>query len=128
MNRTEEFEQARVVKWSHKATVRKALPALSWLYHCPNGGNRSAFTGAQMKALGVKKGQPDLLLPVCRAGFHGLVIEMKATNGRLTEEQKEWLAHYEHQGWQTHTCHSAEEAHAAICSYFNVDPGITPLE
>ena len=39
------------------------IPACRWLHAIPNGGNRSAVTGARLKAEGVKRGIPDLFLP-----------------------------------------------------------------
>lgn len=128
--RGEEIEQARLIKWSHKKAVRELMPDLEWLYHTPNGGRRDSFAAAQMKALGVKRGVPDLLLPVRVTGEHGghagLVIEMKSADGRLTAEQEHWLEHYSREGWVTSVCRSAEEARAAICYYLGWEPKDVP--
>lgn len=127
MQRLEEVEQAKLVKWSHKRQVRELMPALRWLHHSPNGGKRSAFVGAQMTAMGVKKGFPDLILPTRNAmGALGLVIEMKHGNGRETDEQTEWLEHFEEQGYDVHTCYCAEEARQAVCRYFGFDATDAP--
>lgn len=126
MRRLEEIEQAKVIKWSHKVEVRAAMPALRWLHHSPNGGKRDAVTGGQMKALGVKPGFPDLILPVRSLDHPGLVIEMKSDTGRPTPEQKEWLAHFEQQGWQHHIARSAEEARQILCFYLGHDPATVP--
>jgi hypothetical protein len=130
MRRTEEIEQARLVKWSHKVAVRKVMPDLQWLHHSPNGGKRDAFTGAQMKAMGTKPGFPDLVLPVKSSDgqFAGLAIEMKAEKGRTSDEQKGWLGHLQTAGWLTAVCYSADEAHLLICAYFGVLPTTVPLE
>jgi hypothetical protein len=124
--RVEEVEQARVIRWSHFRAVRLLMPALRWLHHSPNGGQRSAFTGAQMKALGVNKGFPDLILPVATESAPGLVIEMKSDTGRLSTDQNEWIAHYDAQGWTTHVCRSAEEARECVCHYFGILPDDAP--
>jgi hypothetical protein len=124
--RGEEIEQARVIRWSHRREVRELMPELRWLHHSPNGGKRSAFTGAQMTALGVKRGFPDLILPVATPHAPGLAIEMKSDNGRLSIDQTEWLAHYKSQGWITHVCRSAEEAREALCNFFSILPGACP--
>ena len=126
IKRGEEIEQARLVKWTHLQSVRALMPELRWLYHCPNGGNRSAFTGAQMKALGVKPGVPDLTLPVRRPTFTGLIIEMKSATGSLSSEQKEWRDHYLDQGWEFYICRSAEEGRFALCEYLGVLPENVP--
>lgn len=126
MQRLEEIEQAKVVAWSHKRLVREQMPALRWLHHSPNGGARSGLTGGQMKALGTKKGFPDLQLPWSDGTRPGLIIEMKHGNGRETKEQVEWLDHFADQGWSVHTCYSAEEARRKLCAYFGVDYDAAP--
>lgn len=128
--RGEEIEQARLIKWSHKKAVREMMPDLEWLYHTPNGGRRDSFAAAQMKALGVKRGVPDLILPVRvtgkDGGHAGLVIEMKSIDGRLTAEQENWIAHYEREGWRTSVSRSAEDARMIICIYLGWDPKDVP--
>lgn len=126
MQRLEEIEQAKVVKWSHKREVRALMPALRWMFHCPNGMKRSAFTGAQGTALGVVKGVPDLVLPWSNGSRPGLVIEMKHGKGKESPEQIEWLDHFSDQSWSVFTCYTAEEARRDICLYFGVDPDTAP--
>lgn len=126
-NRQEEVEQARVVRWSHLPDVRSAAPALRWLHHSPNGGKRDAFTGAQLKALGVKPGFPDLILPHRLAdGTPGLVIEMKTEIGRVSPDQQAWLEHFEADGWQIRVARSAQEARTHLCQYLGMDPDAAP--
>lgn len=126
-NRSEEIEQARVIKWSHKVAVRTLMPDLKWLHHSPNGGKRDALAGAQMKALGVKKGWPDLILPVrVDANTPGLVIEMKSATGSTSPEQKEWLEHFKTQGWIVAVARSAAEARTELCWYLDINPDQAP--
>lgn len=126
MKRTEEQEQARFVRWTHRAQVRAIAPALAWLHHSPNGGKRDAFTGAQMRALGVKPGFPDLILPT-RSGPHpGLAIEFKSATGRTSPDQREWIAHLEAQGWATHVARSAQEARSIACQYLGIPEASAP--
>lgn len=120
--RGEEIEQARVIKWSHKVAVRDLMPALRWLHHSPNGGKRDALAGAQMKALGVKPGFPDLILPVGSGLFPGLVIEMKSATGSTSDTQKQWLAHFEAQRWAVRVARSAQEARTILCEYLGINP------
>lgn len=120
--RTEEAEQARLVRWSHKRLARELMPALAFLHHSPNGGKRDGFTGAQMKALGVKPGFPDLILPA-RSGQHpGLAIEMKSSTGRVSDEQAAWLDYLTGQQWATAVARSADEARTILCDYLGIDP------
>ena len=127
MKQVEIKEQARVVAWSHRPVVRAALPALRWLHHSPNGGKRDAFTGGQMKALGVKPGWPDLILPFANdTGMAGLVIEMKTSTGSLTPEQKEWLEHFRSQRYECRVCRSAEAARLALIEYLGANDADLP--
>lgn len=67
------------------------------LHAVPNGGDREAWVGAKMKAEGVKKGVPDMFLPIPIGMYAGLVIELKIPkrytekDGGLSEHQMKWL-------------------------------------
>lgn len=135
VNRGEEIEQARFVRWTHKGAVRALMPALAWMFHVPNGGQRDGFTGAQLKAMGVKAGVPDLLLPWRVPGtvgpsldgdVLGLVIEFKSATGRVSDAQKPWLAHFEAQGWEIRVARSAQEARTQVCQYLGITPKDAP--
>lgn len=126
MKQQELIEQAKLIRWTHKREVRALMPALRWLYHVGNGGQRSKLAGAQMTALGVVKGVPDLALPAASGQHPGLIIEMKSDRGSLSPEQKEWIAHYQEQGWHTAVCRSAEEARIVIARYFLMTPANVP--
>lgn len=126
MNRSEEVEQARFVRWSHRKAVRDLMPALRWLHHSPNGGKRDRVVGAQMKALGVKPGFPDLILPAAHGVVRGLALEFKSDVGRPTDSQSEWLLHFASQGYQTDIVRSAERAREIVCGHFCIDPSVAP--
>ena len=67
-------------------------PELGMLFHIPNGGNRNIITAKKLKAEGVKKGVPDLCLPIPRGEHHGLFVELKKQKGGTTSpEQKAWI-------------------------------------
>ena len=119
MDRSEEREQARFVRWCSIPPVRDVAPALVWLFHVPNGGKRDAFVGAQMVALGVKRGVPDLLLPVARNRCHGLAIEFKSATGTTTEDQDRWLGHLQEECWWCDIARSAEEAREIVSHYLD---------
>lgn len=56
---------------------------------CPNGGRRNKAEAAKLKAMGVRKGIPDLFLPIPRQGYHGLYIETKKIkNGKVSPDQQ----------------------------------------
>lgn len=74
-------------------------PELCWLHAIPNGGARTASVGAKMKAEGVKRGVWDVFLPYPKGNWHGLYIEMKYGKNGLTQEQKEFGAFVDGQGY-----------------------------
>jgi len=55
-------------------------------------------------AEGVKRGVPDVFLPVARGGYHGLWIEMKYGKNKTTSNQKWWLNELKDQGYKTAVC------------------------
>lgn len=100
---SEAQEQAAVVEWCEW----RRIP----VFHIPNGGARDARTGAQLKRQGVKRGVPDLFVPVPSKDSHGLFIEMKRKDGgTATREQREWIALLRANGYRAEVCHGAREA------------------
>ena len=113
---TEHEEQARLVKWAWYKSA--TIPELKLLFSIPNGGERHPAVAAKMKAEGVKKGVPDLFLPVQRHDRAGLFIEMKRSRGgRLSPEQAEWHERLTDAGYAVHVCCGASEAIEAIERY-----------
>ena len=113
---TEEQEQRAVFEW--EILMEKQYPELAFLAHVPNGEYRPIATATRLKKTGVKRGFPDLILPVARGGFHGLFVEMKRRKGgRVSDEQKEWLDFLTEQMYRAVVCHGAEEACDEIYRY-----------
>jgi hypothetical protein len=76
-----------------------------------------AHVGAAYKRMGYSRGTPDILIFEPSKEYHGLFVELKAPKGRLSPEQKEWLACLEDRGYQTAVCRSCEEAIIVIEKY-----------
>lgn len=94
---------------------------LTWC-HPPNGGNRSAKTGALMKAMGAKAGVPDCLI---FTGHHGqdqglpcwnsgLAIELKVDKNKPTPKQIEWMDKLRKCGWRCEVCWTLDEVLAVL--------------
>lgn len=111
--------QVAVMDWARDNV--NTFPVLRYLFHVPNGGFRDPITASRMKRAGVKKGVPDLFLPVSNHLWHGLWIEMKAGGGRQSREQKDWEDFLEGQGYKYVLCHSADEAIKALQDYLVLD-------
>jgi hypothetical protein len=89
----------------HRACIELAermewkYPILKWLFHCPSGGLRPKGEAGKLKALGAKKGYPDLTLHHESGPWRGFACELKSSTGRLSAEQKDWLAMFQSQGY-----------------------------
>lgn len=112
---TEAQEQAAIFRWA--SMQRCKYPELDLLYHIPNEGKRNATTGANLKRQGLKKGVPDMCLPVARGGKHGLYIELKRRGGRVSPEQAWWIKGLNSVGYSACVCYGAVEAIETICKY-----------
>jgi hypothetical protein len=112
---TEREQQQRVMKWAQEHEAE--LPELKLLYHVPNERKCTPQQGKQLKLMGVRAGVPDLFLPVARAGFHGLYIEMKTQGGKVSENQRYWIENLTVQGYDCHVCYSWIDAVEVLQAY-----------
>lgn len=114
----EDAEQRIIFQWAAMETA--ARPELGLLYAIPNGGKRAIKTAVALKKQGVKRGVPDMCLPVPRGGFNGLYIELKRVKGgTVSDEQREWIAALAEQGYKAVVCRGAEEAIRTIKEYLS---------
>lgn len=106
-NKEEEDLQRACVEWAvlHKAKY----PILKWLHHSPNGGKRPRGEAGKLKALGVKKGYPDLTIPRKSGKWCGLAAELKSSTGKVSDDQQEWLNAFQEDGWLTGVVRSLDE-------------------
>lgn len=121
---TEEQHQITLIQWAD--ALASQHPELALLYHVPNGGYRARRTAGRMKAAGLRRGCPDLCLPVARHGFHGLYIELKADKGRATPEQLWWIDQLRGQGYRAEVCHGWIAAAVVIAEYLGLPEAVTP--
>ncbi|MBP3647229.1 MAG: VRR-NUC domain-containing protein [Clostridia bacterium] len=113
---SESTEQQHLFQWARM--MSGAHPELALMYKITNEGRRSRVNGARMVAEGMKKGVPDICLPVARGGHHGLYIELKRErNSRVTKEQLEWIEALMDQGYAAAVCRGCDEAIRLITDY-----------
>lgn len=113
---TEDEEQIALMQWAAVMSVR--YPELRLMYHIPNGGSRKRVEAVRFKAMGVKKGVPDICLPVARGQFHGLYIELKRQQGgRVSDEQNQWIEALRDQGYFAAVCKGWKQARVTIELY-----------
>lgn len=108
--------QAAFVEWCRANEGKYAALALA--FAIPNGGARSAATGALLKAEGVRRGVPDWCLPVPIGDYAGLWIEFKTQKGAVSPEQRDYMAALENAGHVCIVCRSWIEAAEVVEWYF----------
>ena len=105
--RLEDAEQRALMNWAKLVTVGDETLEQK-LIHVPNGGARSPVEAAILVGLGVKKGVPDILLPIRTPQYGAGWWELKAGNNKLSEDQLAWHArlraagHYVQTYWHWH--------------------------
>lgn len=115
---TEHQEQVALFKWL--AIQAKTNPLYDLAFSIPNGGKRNLRVAVKMKREGVRRGVPDIFLPVARNGAHGLFIELKRLKGgTLKPPQKNMIKRLLVQKYQVKVCRGWKEAAKAIVDYLD---------
>jgi hypothetical protein len=123
---SEATEQMALVEFATRFQER--IPELAWLFHVPNGEKRDKATAGRLQRMGVKRGIPDLWLPVARydpalnVTRNGLVIELKFGRNKESAEQRAWLGFLARQGWEVRTCYAWTDAARVLVAYLGNDP------
>ena len=73
------------------AQLQAKYPELALLNASLNGLKLPIGLAVKAKRSGMRKGMPDLHLPVPRGGYYGLFIELKAGRNQATREQAAWI-------------------------------------
>lgn len=149
---TEDGHQAALFLWARDETLRAPVD-LSVMYAIPNGGARgdnrrsSAIRGNLLKGTGVKKGFPDVGVPIARqrisesgsvrlngytvpiiVGYAGLYIELKRpasygkAAGKLGPRQDDWAVRLRGNGYAVVTCYGWVAAAYTIRCYLAGSP------
>lgn len=113
----EELLQRACFEWLGLESSRYEI--LRYAFHPANGGKRSKGEAGKLKAMGVKKGVPDVLLPMPWRGFMGLAIELKSSKGNLTAEQGDWLARFGSGGYFVAVCRDLDSFINAVKTFLS---------
>ena len=127
----EHDQQVALFEWA--MLMSNKIPELALMFAIPNGAfyGRYWSVAKRMKAEGVKKGVPDIFLPVpmmrtdkdtseITSMEAGLWIEMKAGKNRPSEAQKWWIEKLNDVGYSVAICYSFEEAKKDILTYLDL--------
>jgi len=110
-------EQIALFEWA--GLMESRIPELKLLNGSLNGVRITIGQAMKMRRAGMKKGYPDIFLPVRKGRYSGLYIELKRIKGgSVKPEQKEWLSDLSMQGFKTCVCKGFDEARGEIERYF----------
>ena len=96
--------------------LRRLLPTFAVLHHSPNEGKRGRKAQADLKALGVCAGWPDLEI-----GYKGrmIFIEVKAKGGSVSAAQRDTHRTLEAAGFIVLLVNDADDAIAGVCEWLD---------
>lgn len=117
MKHEESDSQIAIFQWAELSKGK--YPELAFLCGSLVGVRLNIVQAVRAKRMGVKKGYPDIFLPVAREKYFGLFIELKSKDGRVKPEQKIWHKFLSEQGYLVYTLRSAEEAIKIIQIYLS---------
>lgn len=95
-------------------------------FHPANGGSRNKIEAAKFKGMGVKAGVSDLVIlepssevvnDLWTADYHGFMVELKATGGKLSEAQTDFLLAAQQRGYKIAVVYTFDEFKTLIDNY-----------
>ena len=92
-------------------------PAYALAFHVPNERRASIPRRVALKRAGVRKGIPDIVVPVSNDKYSGLYIEMKVKPNKASPEQMAILRQLNSVGNYAVHCWSAQDAIEIINKY-----------
>lgn len=129
---SEDAHQMAIFCWA--AQNASLYPDLKWFHAIPNGGSRGddektrAIRGGRLKAMGVRDGVSDMLLPCRRGPYCGLYIELKrpelkpkreGSKGGASDAQLEFGSYVKTQGYGFIVVYGWQEAVKVLEEYLN---------
>lgn len=109
--------QAEIIKMARGPRSR-INPEMAWIYSIPNGQRRTKYEQRVFLATGGLKGVWDLHLPVARGGYHGLWIEIKEGDDKLSKEQENWGEWMTREGHLCVVVRSVQQGFDLLIDYF----------
>lgn len=116
----EDIEQIKVFDWLRFMK----LDDIS--FHVGNERKCSPQSGEFFKRKGIKAGVSDIFIMRPMPPYSGLIIELKADNGKLSIAQSKFLFDMNKEGYMARCCFSADQAIDLICQYLNIPPPHKP--
>jgi hypothetical protein len=117
---TEADEQIALFTWIDLCIPRE--PRLTLAFHPPNGELRDKAVAGRLRAMGVRRGVPDVVCFAQSRGYNGIAIELKVGTNTLTPEQAEWLERLRAIGWLACEQRGWVAAALLLCWYLERKP------
>lgn len=92
-------------------------PQLKWAFAIPNGFLDSKSKRIRAWREGVVSGVSDVFIPWPHKGFCGLFLEFKASGGRVSDTQAEFLATVRSRGYKAEVVYSLRQALEVLKDY-----------
>lgn len=99
------FDYCRIMQHSRPQVKHYTLA-----FHIPNERKCSIARRVAMKRAGVRRGVPDICVPLPNDKYHSLYIEMKVKPNKPSPEQHEYLKQLNAAGAYAAICWSGKEA------------------
>lgn len=96
------------------------VPELDFIFAIPNGGKRNIVTAMKMKKEGVKRGVPDIMIPIVKNNSPGMFLETKTPEGTESKYQIRYRKFLLSQGYQHKICRSAKELLDTTLDYLEI--------
>lgn len=97
--------QKAVFNW---VKLQKDLEGL--VFKIPNEGKRSLAYGKRMREEGMLAGVFDIFVSIPAHGFHGMWLELKSRNGKISLMQHKFKRKQESMGYYCIVCYDIDEA------------------
>ena len=89
-------------------------------FSVPNDSRRGFVAQRLAKRLGIRRGIPDLIIPISVDPYYGLAIEMKRVKGSTTtQDQLDWQRRLREQGWKAEIVKGCDAAIIVLENYRN---------
>lgn len=92
----------------------------SYIIQIYNEGAGMRDRARESYAMGIRPGASDLFIMVARKEKHGLFLELKSENGKVSEHQKKFLQDAKEQGYETGVAWSFDEARKIVDAYLEI--------
>lgn len=98
---------------------RNRYPNLDLSYSTASGVKMPIGLLMKCKRTGiVKKGLPDIVIPVPKGEYHGMYIELKTNEGKASKEQAEYVKRLSELGYKAIVCKGFDQTIKEIQGYF----------